>query len=350
MTNSTLIRKVYLNCPICDKSHEVEERQRIAKIIIKDDEIEYKEEYYYCPNVTDDEENEFELPYMTNENLLAARNAYRIKHGLLTSNDIVEIRENYDLSQVEFARLMGWGEATISRYESKAIQDEAYDTMLRLVKDSPLEAMEMLEKNKNKFSGTRINSIRNRIKENINLYGKEYLSRKVLISNYIDLLDPSDLNGYRTLNISKIEACISFMAKEIANLYKVKLMKLLWYTDALSYKNYGAAITGLVYVHEQMGALPIGHYSLVNLENLNIREEMSQHYDNVMLHFYETDKHDYSSLSDDDLNILNAVIIKFKHFSATDIVNYMHRETAYKKTKPGEYIPFSLAKEIKDFQ
>jgi putative zinc finger/helix-turn-helix YgiT family protein len=121
MTNSTLIRKVYLNCPICDKSHEVEERQRIAKIIIKDDEIEYKEEYYYCPNVTDDEENEFELPYMTNENLLAARNAYRIKHGLLTSNDIVEIRENYDLSQVEFARLMGWGEATISRYESKAM-------------------------------------------------------------------------------------------------------------------------------------------------------------------------------------------------------------------------------------
>ena len=59
MTNSTLIGKVYMNCPICDKSHEVEERQHIAKIIIKDDEIEYKEEYFYCPNVADDEENKF---------------------------------------------------------------------------------------------------------------------------------------------------------------------------------------------------------------------------------------------------------------------------------------------------
>ena len=43
--------------------------------------------------------------------------------------------------------LLGWGEATISRYESKAIQDEAYDTMLRLIKDNPLQALEFLKKN-----------------------------------------------------------------------------------------------------------------------------------------------------------------------------------------------------------
>lgn len=46
--------------------------------------------------------------------------------GLLTSDEIVAIRESYGLSQVDLAKLLGWGEATISRYESKAIQDEAY--------------------------------------------------------------------------------------------------------------------------------------------------------------------------------------------------------------------------------
>ena len=89
---------------------------------------------------------------MTNENLLNARNAYRVKMGLLTSDEIVAIRESYGLSQVDLAKLLGWGEATISRYESKGIQDEAYDTMLRLVKDNPLQALEFLKKNSEKFS------------------------------------------------------------------------------------------------------------------------------------------------------------------------------------------------------
>ena len=46
----------------------------------------------------DEDENEFETGTMTNENLLNARNAYRVKMGLLTSDEIVAIRESYGLS------------------------------------------------------------------------------------------------------------------------------------------------------------------------------------------------------------------------------------------------------------
>ncbi len=102
-----------------------------------------------------EDENEFETASMTNENLLNARNAYREKHGLLTSNEIVKIREGYGLSQVELARMLGWGEATVSRYESNAIQDDAYDTMLRIIKDNPLQALEFLKRNESKFSDTK---------------------------------------------------------------------------------------------------------------------------------------------------------------------------------------------------
>lgn len=96
---------------------------------IKGKEVVYEERFYFCANA-DEDENEFENGAMTNEKLLNARNAYRVKMGLLTSDEIVAIRESYGLSQVDLAKLLGWGEATISRYESKAIQDEAYDTML----------------------------------------------------------------------------------------------------------------------------------------------------------------------------------------------------------------------------
>ena len=125
-------------------------------------------------------------------------------------------------------------------------------------------------------------------------------------------------------------------------------MKMLWYSDVLSFIKNGFAMTGMVYRHEPMGALPIGHYNLMNLENLNIKEEMSCNYD-TMLHVYPTVGMDYSILSDSEKAILDKVIEKFKNYKAKDIVDYMHEEKAYKETNAGEIIPFSLAKEIRSF-
>ncbi len=345
MEAGTLIRKVHMNCPLCDKIHEVEERKRFATITLKGDKVTYEERFYFCANA-DDEENEFETGAMTNENLLNARNAYRVKHGLLTSDEIVAIRENYGLSQVDLARLLGWGEATISRYESKAIQDEAYDTMLRLIKDNPLQALEFLKKNADKFPGLKRHDVRAKIVEKLDSYGKEYLTRQALEGEYASYEELSDSNGFTLLDIDKLEAAISYIAERASFLFKVKLMKMLWYVDVLSYKENGSAITGLVYRHNEMGALPIGHYSIMNLENLNVQEEVSANYDS-MLHVYPSKGMDYSVLSDKDKTILDVVIKKFKNHKAQEIVDYMHEERAYIETNPGDIIPFSKAKEIR---
>ncbi len=347
MEASTLIRKIHMSCPLCDKTHELEERKRITTITLKGEEVTYEEKFYFCANA-DENENEFETGAMTNENLLNARNAYRVKMGLLTSDEIVAIRENYGLSQVDLAKLLGWGEATISRYESKAIQDEAYDTMLRLIKDNPLQALESLKKNSDKFSVKKRLEIRAKIVEKLDSYGKEFLTRQTFEGEYANFEEPSDSNGFAILNIDKIEAMISYLAQKVNNLFKVKLMKMLWYSDVLSFAEIGSSMSGLVYRHEAMGALPVGHYSLMNLENLNVQEEMSYNYD-TMLHVYPIANMDYSVLADEEKAILDKVIKKFKDYKTKDIVDYMHDEKAYIETKPGEIIPFSLAKEIRAF-
>ncbi len=347
MEAGTLIRKIHMPCPLCDKTHEVEERKRITTITLKGEEVTYEEKFYFCTNAAENE-NEFENGAMTNENLLNARNAYRVKMGLLTSDEIVAIRENYGLSQVDLAKLLGWGDATISRYESKAIQDEAYDTMLRLIKDNPLQALESLKKNSDKFSVKKRLEIRAKIVEKLDSYGKEFLTRQTFEGEYANFEEPSDSNGFAILNIDKIEAMISYLAQKVNNLFKVKLMKMLWYSDVLSFAEIGRSMSGLVYRHEAMGALPVGHYSLMNLENLNVQEEMSYNYD-TMLHVYPVANMDYSVLTDEEKVILDKVIIKFKDYKTKDIVDYMHDEKAYIETKPGEIIPFSLAKEIRVF-
>lgn len=348
MEKNELIRKIHMECPLCDKVHEIEERKRTTTTIMKGEEVTYDERFYFC-GYADADENEFETGKMINENLLNARNAYRIKKGLLTSDEIIAVRENYGLSQVDLARLLGWGEATVSRYESKAIQDEAYDTMLRLIKDNPLKALDFLKKNSNKFSSLKRFEIRKKIVEKLDFYGKEFLTRQAFEGEYVSFDEPSDSNGYATLDIDKLETVISYLAEFMSNLYKVKLMKSLWYSDALSYKQTGRAMTGLVYRHDAMGALPIGHYSLMNLENLNIKEEINYSYDS-MLHVYPSKNADYSLLSSGEKAILDAVIKKFKNYKASEIVDYMHEERAYRETSNGEIIPFSLAKEIRNLE
>lgn len=347
MDNGMLVKKVHMNCPLCDKTHEVEERKRISTIMLKGIEIMYEERFYFCTNA-DEDENEFETGSMTNENLINARNAYRIKRGLLTSDEIISIRENYGLSQVDLAKLLGWGEATISRYESKAIQDDAYDTMLRLIKNDPLQALTFLKNNSDKFSELKYKRIREKIVAKLDSYGKEFLARQAFKSEYVNFEELSDSNGFTILDIDKIEAVISYLAEKVHNLFKVKLMKMLWYSDVLYLIETGHSMTGMVYRHEQMGALPIGHYALMNLENLNIQEEMTQNYDTIF-HIYPSPNLDYSVLNIQDKSILDKVISKFIDYNTKDIIEYMHEEKAYKETKPKEIIPFSLAKEIRPF-
>lgn len=81
MEANTLIRRIHMSCPLCEKTHEVEERKRMTTITIKGVEVAYEERDYFCANA-DEDENEFETGSMTNENLLNARNAYRVKMGI----------------------------------------------------------------------------------------------------------------------------------------------------------------------------------------------------------------------------------------------------------------------------
>ena len=66
MNRGKHIRKIRMECPLCDKVHEVEEWRRIAKTIIKGEKVNYEENYYVCLN-SDDEENEFVTGKMDKE-------------------------------------------------------------------------------------------------------------------------------------------------------------------------------------------------------------------------------------------------------------------------------------------
>lgn len=344
--NTTITKRIYMECPICGGIHEIEERSRTTTAIIKGEEVTYNERFYYCV-YADEDENEFEIGNMINDNLMNARNAYRIKMGLLTSDEIIGIRESYGLSQVDLARLLGWGEATISRYESKAIQDEAYDNMLRMIKKDPLKTLEFLEKNGEKFSEERKAKIKKCIQKEVEEHGREFSARQSLKCDYIIYDNPSDKNGYTLLNIDKVESVISYYAEKLSGLYKEKMFPMLWYADAIAYKHYQKAITGLVYLEKGTGAVPVGLNQIMSLDRVNVKEEESVHGSRYV--FIKHKDVDQSCLNKKEVEVLNQVVRKFRDYSVQDMVTYMQEESAHKETVYGDVISFEYAREIRNF-
>lgn len=62
---------------------------------------------------------------------LATADAYRARHGLMTSGEIRALREQAGLSQRKFAEAVGVGPASIPRWESWQVQEPVYDEKLR---------------------------------------------------------------------------------------------------------------------------------------------------------------------------------------------------------------------------
>lgn len=72
------------------------------------------------------------------ENERRVFSAYRKKVGLLQPEEILEIRKKYKVSQATFAKILGFGAKTITRYENGSIQDFCHDNLIRLVGCNPI--------------------------------------------------------------------------------------------------------------------------------------------------------------------------------------------------------------------
>ena len=63
---------------------------------------------------------------------------YRRKHGLLSADQIRTIRDRFELTQSDLAKLLRLGANTISRWEAgRNVQTAAMDLLLRMIRDLP---------------------------------------------------------------------------------------------------------------------------------------------------------------------------------------------------------------------
>lgn len=338
------MKKVAGICPFCGNNDEIYLVTQKTDATIKNQLVKYVEKICRCNNCKE----EFEDGALLHDNLLAGRDAYRVQNHLLTSDEIAQIRKKYKLSQADFSLALGWGEITITRYETKQIQDSTYDMVLRLVNKDPFMFLKILENNKNNFTEEKYKSIEENIRSTIN---EETIHEIILDSfknHYVVYNEPSPDNGYTVLDIEKLNNIIGIILLKTNYMYKVQLMKTLWYIDYLHFEETGKSATGLVYEHKKMGALPIGNNELMNLPAVDVEEE---YFPNGYMGYSFSVSKEFvpSKISKVLEDIINKVVKKFENKTAKEIVDYMHKEKAYLETKDMEIIPFSKEFKLNKF-
>lgn len=337
MNMKTIKSKTCL-CMCCMEEHEVKTVLVDEKATFKGKTVEYDALYLYCDRAEELYMDEQQMQ----ENDMRLKDAYRESEGLLTSAEIVAIRKQYGITQKDLCILLGWGSKTITRYESHQVQDRAHDTILKKISHDPEWFLSLLKDAKADLSPEAYQQYQDTA---ITLYEKnqdQYL-RRAIEAKYAKFYGSKVLHGNAELSLDKVVDVIRYFAAsdQIINLYKVKLMKLMWYADALSYKLRGYAITGLVYKALPMGAVPVGHESIIDLKDVPC-EEIEINETNAY-HFVLKSAIDFPTLSADDQQILDKVIQRFGMMKKEDLVEFMHQEKAYKKTDLWDVISFEYA-------
>ena len=328
-------------CPCCMEEHEVKTVLVEETATFKNSKVDYEASYLFCENAEELYMEESQIQ----ENDIRLKNAYRRKQGLLTSEEIVAIRLKYGITQSNLCVLLGWGAKTITRYESHQVQDRAHDTILRKIGQDPEWFLVLLADAKEHLSDA---AYKKYFEAATRLYekNKDIYLKKAIEADYAGYAGNKMLHGNTELSLDKVVDVIRYFAasSKIRKLYKVKLMKLLWYADALSYKRRGFATTGLVYQALPMGAVPVGHNAIIDLKDVPC-EEVDMGEGNGY-YFSLSEPTTYKTLTEDDVKILDAVIEKLGSMSKTEIVAFMHKEEAYEKTTFKDIISFEYAKHL----
>ena len=332
-------------CTECLLEQDVDFSIRPETISVRGEPIEVQSKAAICRNCG----SEVFDSSMADEILKSAYDGYRKKHGLLSSDEIRQIRESYGLSHRALASLLGWGLVTTQRYERGLIQDEAHDAILREMRDDPSFVFAQFEKRKNEMTDPERARIGSRL---FALY--DSCRSLALIKTFEKeeslayTRDPGE-RGCRAFMFERVANVISLLASLVNDLYQTKLAKLLWISDFASYLEYGRSLTGLAYARLPYGPAPERFRMLLALMEesgkivLDSRE--SDEYAGEVVRLCDVARPN-SELDTNETQLLRRVADVYGGFSSKKLSEMFHREPIWKTRTNGSLLPYSEAASV----
>lgn len=222
----------------------VKERRTFS---FRKEDFEIWHHYYRC----EDSEEAFEDEQCLQLNLIQVHNLYREKYNLPFTEEIIALREQYDLNASKMAAVLGFGANVWRAYESGEIPNVSNGRLIQLVKD-PEEFHKVL-----KISGVLSESEMKKAERTIEklLAERAALQKHDAQGFFFGHSSPNRFTGYKTPNLAKFHQMVRYFVEQDSP-WKVKLNKLLFYADFLHFRRTGFGISGAQYIAIQMGPVP----------------------------------------------------------------------------------------------
>lgn len=326
-------------CPVCEATRSVRTINATEQLDIRGVMIPVDVEYLKCETCGAD----FDMPGASDPLVTAFRD-YRTRKGFVHPDEIRDFRKRYGLTQHELARLLGWGATTLSRYENGALQDEAHDCALHMIM-KPENLCETLERQPEAVVAEKRKHITALIRSDASLASEQREHFEI----WMNARDPDDLSGYRRFCADKFFSAVLFFCRE-PGIPKTKLNKLLWYSDAVHFKEHTVSITGARYAHCPHGPAPDKFESLFAFltdQSGELRTEVKFQRECVWEVFVSTRAPNLDVFTKSELRILASVDERFGNFTAKKISDFSHEEEGYKATESGELISFEYASSLR---
>lgn len=273
---------------------------------------------------------------------------YRKANEIVAPEEIVRIRRKYGTSQKTFAKILDLGELTINAYEQGSLPTKANSNLIRLM-DDPSIFLKLFRQNRKKLSPVQLRRIEATIRTDAE-------SNRPVPFPHEPSTGRSDaasdsFGGYRPADREKL-----FLVAQLllfysgGELYKMALLKMLFYVDFASFKRFTVSMTGWSYARLPLGPVPQDYKQLLRFGQQEGYLGIKPSDDDVgelcrLPDGFRAQDVD-SRLSQNELGLIREVAYGLKGKSATELKNLTHRERGWKETAASKLISYTYAADL----
>lgn len=319
-------------CPVCGAADKVVRLTRPEIVHVRDIDVRVNRVLRKCEVCNAEFENSRDYDWKRD-----AYAAYRKEKNYHTPDQVKSWRARFGLTQAEVSQLLGWGEATLGRYENGALPTDAQHRQLSALM-RPAGLAQALEESPGAIPEQKHLEIMDKL--------RPALARLRALQTLMSLagsFPPDELTGRRFFDVWRTSALVSILAR--GGEFKTKLNKLLFYSDFSAFRLLGASISGLRYARIPLGPVPKDYEniyaSLCTLDVVAFEPKEIQGYYGELIH--EASPTPTDVLTSAEVKIAELVKSHFSGWSAKRTVSYSHRERAWKEVSPCGLIPYTFA-------
>ncbi len=149
-------------------------------------------------------------------------------------------------------------------------------------------------------------------------------------------------NRYRPDKFAELVLLIASESSDDPKFGEVKLHKLLYFSDFRAYARWGEPITGARYMKNRYGptARVLGHVLTELQHDARAVIEQADYFDLPQKRVVPQDRPREGVFSNDELELVRAVIKEFRDVDGTDISNFSHELPGWQLARDREDIPY----------